>query len=162
MYLLTQQSHVCFLTMVYWHPQTHSLWDSKVKPPSSWSWAILYMPITNPVPTMPSVILIQASVIFFGNPSKLRARKQWLFLKRLNLLNNILTDEKKRENLHRPHEIWTKNVNKNTWSLILGKKNKNKNQNIFLPIRMQSNLFGFFIFFFYHLSQETRTSLLKD
>lgn len=116
-YLFTYQSHICFLTVVCRHQQTRSLWDSRIKSPSSLRPTILYMPVMNPAMTMPNVILFQTSVIFFGNPSKPRARKQWLFLKRLNLLNSILTDGKTTNVYIRPHEIWTVDIPKTLISL---------------------------------------------
>lgn len=36
-HLFTHQSHVCFFSMIYWQPQTHSLSDSKVKPLPPWA-----------------------------------------------------------------------------------------------------------------------------
>lgn len=90
--------------MVCWHPQTHSPLDSKEK--TLLPWAELHsVPIMNPFTTMSSGILCQTSIIYFENPSKSWARKQWLFLKRLNLLNSVLTDGKAKNVYTRPHEI---------------------------------------------------------
>ena len=111
--LFTHKSHACLLK---WSADIHKhihYWSLK-KNPSSLSWALFCMPIMNPFTTMSSGILCQTSIIYFGNPSKSWARKQWLFLKRLNLLNSVLIDGKAKNVYIRPHETWTADITKNT------------------------------------------------
>lgn len=104
-HLFTHQSHVCFLAIVCWQPQTHPLLDSKAKSPLPELSCTLYAYNGSRL-TRQSKILFQTPVIL-ENPFKPRTRKQWLFLKRPNLLNSILTDVKTKSVYSRPHGTWT-------------------------------------------------------